>query len=187
MRPDIVAQADFHSADLAGRSFEDVVFWKGNFASTKWRGASCVNAVFDHGDFTLANVADGVFRDVRFKGCKLVGVDFRKCRTALLVIAFEDCLLDMCLFDRLSLAGTCFRSCVARDCHFDGADLQRADFHGTDLERSSFDGADLRHADFTGAKNYAIDPRHTNVQGAAFSLPEAISLLAAFDVNLRGE
>lgn len=186
MKSELIPDVDYRKADLSSRSFSDTTFWKGSFASADLRGAEVSGVTFDGCDLSLVQLANCALRDARFKKCKLIGVDFRKCNVNLgITVAFEGCLIDTCNFSQLKLAGTPFKDCVIRDSSFVETDLQKADFGGADLPNTVFHHADLRQANFAGAQNYAIDPSGTKIKGAKFRLPEAVSLLRAFGIELE--
>jgi uncharacterized protein YjbI with pentapeptide repeats len=68
---------------------------------------------------------------------------------------------------------------------FSGATLEGAAFVDSDLSGARFVRTRLSGADFRSARNYRIDPTANRLAGARFSLPEAISLLGAFDIVLE--
>jgi hypothetical protein len=54
------------------------------------------------------------------------------------------------------------------------------------FKRSSFFlDTNLSYADFSKAVNYVIDPRANRLKKTVFSMPEAMSLLSAFDIILK--
>jgi len=80
------------------------------------------------------------------------------------------------------LRGIHIEYCVAHEVDLAEADLADGDFRGTDFLNSKFLHTNLTKANFTDARNYTINPISTTVKKAKFSLPEAISLLRAFDI-----
>ncbi len=141
---------------------------------------------FEHCQFVATNMADVRLMDVAFENCKLSGVDFRKCRAFPSVdMRFTDCVLDGCNFSELILKNQSFVSCDLRRCTFVRADLTGADFSHSNLTESLFHSCNLTRADFSRARNYAIDPNGNVITKAKFSLPEAVSLLRGFDIELR--
>jgi len=59
-----------------------------------------------------------------------------------------------------------------------------ADFRETDLEGNIFHHADLSKADFRDVKNYSINPQSNILKKARFSIPEVLSLLNFFDIQI---
>ena len=68
---------------------------------------------------------------------------------------------------------------------FSDCNLTEADFAGTDLESARFSNCDLTLANFKEARNYYIDIQHNKVKKTKFSLPEALRLLDAFDIEVE--
>lgn len=59
-----------------------------------------------------------------------------------------------------------------------------ADFKGTELHETEFYQCDLRKADFRDAAGYKVDILDCRLNGAKFSLPEAVNLLADLKIKL---
>ena len=76
--------------------------------------------------------------------------------------------------------------CCAR-CGLPGSESGGREFFWTDLSESLFGETDLTGADFREVRNYRIDPRRNTLAGARFSLPEALALLYALDIEIGGE
>ena len=75
--------------------------------------------------------------------------------------------------------------CIAREVDFTGTNLTRANLAKTDFLGSRFADTNLSYADLSKARNYAIDPRANRLKKTVFSMPEAVSLLSAFDIVLK--
>ncbi len=84
----------------------------------------------------------------------------------------------------LSLPKMRIEECIIRDVDFREADMTSASFTGSDLTESLFGSTTLKNADFRGARNYQIDPLRNTITGAKFSLPEALSLLYALEIEI---
>ena len=154
----------YQAKDLAGEILEEVTFETCSFIATDLTG-------------TRVN-------EVVFEGCKLVGVDFRKCK-GFLDMKFYNCVMDGCNFSDLVLKDQMFVSCELRRCTLLRTDLTGADFSHTDLTETLIHECTLVRTDFSRAKNYAIDPRGNKLGKTKFSLPEAVSLLRGFDIELK--
>lgn len=141
---------------------------------------------FEHCQFVGANMTGVQLVDVVFENCKLAGIDFRKCRAFPSIdMRFVDCVLDGCNFSDLVLKNQSFVGCDLRRCTFVRTDLSGADFSHSDLTESLFHACDLTRADFSRSRNYAIDPVGNKITKARFSLPEAVSLLRGFDIEIK--
>lgn len=87
-------------------------------------------------------------------------------------------------FSDLKMKRASFAGCKVKECSFNETYLSEADFRGADLEESIFHHADLSHADFRDAKNYSIDPQSNTLKKARFSIPEVLSLLKFYDIQI---
>lgn len=134
----------------------------------------------------MAKVVDSVFHDVRFEECRLLGVDFgRASRKLPLRLEFVRCDLSYASFAETPVKDLRIEDSTVRDADFTKAAIAGAVLSGADLAGAVFRAADLRKADLRTARGYTIDPKETRLEGAKFSLPEALSLLAAFGVELE--
>lgn len=124
------------------------------------------------------------FKEARFVGCKLVGINWAAC-AAFENPDFQDCKLDLSTFQGLPLKNLKCLECTANEVDFSGAHLAGADFSGTLLRGSSFNGADLSAADFRGAKEYSINPLTCKVKGARFRYPDVTTLLSALGIKVE--
>jgi uncharacterized protein YjbI with pentapeptide repeats len=84
----------------------------------------------------------------------------------------------------MKLKGTKFVNCKIIECDFVDSDLSNADFSFSDLSGSSFNKTNLSFANFCNSKNYLINPNENFFHKTKFSLPEAVSLLGAFDIEI---
>lgn len=156
---------EFGAADLSSSSFLDCRFDSCSFAATK----------LDHCHF----------KGVHFKDCKFVGINFCRVEAFLLQWSFGACKLEFCQFGGLKMAHSEFEQCVLLECDFVNADLRESSLCGCELRGSKFHHTQLEKADLSGARNYQIDPSSNRIKGAKFSYPEALNLLAAFEITIE--
>ena len=90
----------------------------------------------------------------------------------------------MCNFSNLKMNDMSFDGSNIIDCDFYGAYLNKASFHGCELKGTLFENCDLRQADFRNATAYTIDPLQNKVKKARFSMPEVLSFLAPYDLEI---
>lgn len=102
-----------------------------------------------------------------------------------MTLAFHTCNVSHSMFQQLALPKLKLTECTAREVDFTDANLKEGDFVQADFLGSRFANTNLSGADFTNAVNYAIDPTANRLKKAVFTLPEAMSLLAAFDIVLK--
>jgi fluoroquinolone resistance protein len=90
----------------------------------------------------------------------------------------------MSSFSDLDLKNLNFNNCKIFDCDFFNTNLTKANFEDSDLKKSRFQNSNLSFASFKNAKNYNINPNQNKFLKTKFSLPEAISLLDNFNIEL---
>lgn len=190
----------FGAAEYVDRTFCDVACQQGHFAQMEF--ANCIlercrlsGGVFDSCrfeactfkdcDLSVIKLPNTALVDVRFEGCKMIGIDWTLLNPRFLRMGFDRCLLSNSTFARMDLRGLTLTACTCHDCDFLGAKLGGAICRNTDFAKSRFVQTDLSHADFSGAVRYLIDPTMNTVKGAIFSLPEAVSLLRGLGVVIR--
>lgn len=88
------------------------------------------------------------------------------------------------IFEKMSMRKFVFKSNSLLECLFSECDLRESDFSECSLDRTDFLKCDLRKADFRGASGYAPDIFSCKMKGAAFSSPEALSLLRALEIKI---
>ena len=97
---------------------------------------------------------------------------------------FEDSLISICIFSNLDLQNTRFYNCQVKSCDFAKTNLKNVNFEDSDLEDSIFENTNLSFASFKNAKNYRIDPNQNLLKKTKFSIPEVISLLKVYDIEI---
>lgn len=182
---------ELKAGQVVGGEFYDCSFEACSFIGTSFEKCRFVNCAFTDCDLSLIQVPGCSFTATRFEKSKLVGIDWTRAlwpeHTLDGAIGFSGCALSHSTFIGLNLPGIRIRDCTAVDVDFREARLAEVDFGGTTLSESLFLGTDLHGADFSQARDYRIDARENKIQGAQFSLPEALSLLYSLDIVLVGE
>jgi len=160
-----------------------------DFSESIFRGCKFINC-----NLSLINLINVNFSDVTFLNCKLVGVDWtvidwrkqppKRGKRIRFPISFDNCILDYSTFIGLDLYYVLFNDSMLREVSFADANLEYAKFINTDLTGSIFRDTILGQADFTTAINYTIDACNNSMRGAKFSLPEAINLVYALEIEI---
>jgi uncharacterized protein YjbI with pentapeptide repeats len=114
-----------------------------------------------------------------------MGLDFSKCNDFLLSIGFEDSFISYSVFSDMNLGNTSFAGCQVYDCDFVNTNLKNASFEGSDLRNSLFRNTNLSFTSFRNARNYDIDPNNNFLKKTKFSIPEVISLLKGYDIEIE--
>ncbi len=179
---------DYRSATIADKEFEGCSFQNCKFAQTAWDGCRFRDCTFTNCGLYLATVKNCVFNAVSFEKCEAVYINWTAAawtKAGLLrLVHFENSDVSHSTFIGLLLPKMRLIKSKAIDVEFSEAKLAGGDFHETDFADSRFLNCDLTGANFTNAVNYAISPLVNKVKGATFSLPQALSLLAALEIKL---
>lgn len=176
---------DLSGFDFAGKDFYRCTFQRAKLDKSRWRRARLEECVFDECDLTHMVPAEVRAHGVRFRGCKLMGVEWSA--TSLdPQLSFEGCDLRYATFLGVNLRRTSFRACNAAESTFVDADLTEADFADVDLSGATFQGVTLAHADFTSARGAFFDPAKNRVKDARIGLESAALLATFFGMDVRG-
>ena len=155
---------DFSYADLSGRVFSD--------------------CLFEDCNLSLATVDNTGLQNVRFRHCKLSGVNFTKSQDFLLEMHFDGCMLDNAVFFRKKNKKANFTDCSMVETDFTEADLTDAKFNNCNLNRAFFSQTILKNADFRTSYNFTIDPDSNFIKKARFSVQGLPGLLAKYDIRI---
>lgn len=170
--------------ELREIEFFDCRFDGCRFVESVFRQCCFEQCVFEKCDLSVMKPLDSRFTGVRFERSKLLGVDWTLAATPA-TLAFHGCNVSHSLFQRLALPKLELTECTAREVDFTGANLTKAALARTDFLDSRFADTNLSGADLSHAINYAIDPTANRLKKTVFTLPEALSLLRAFDIVLK--
>jgi uncharacterized protein YjbI with pentapeptide repeats len=132
------------------------------------------HCTFGKCDLSNLNPMNSEFFDVKFNGCKAIGIDW----TRALIFkdnSLTDCLVNYSNFRFRKMQGFVLKKCEAKEVDFIETDITGANFRHTDFENATFFKTNLTKADFTGAVNYGIDVTNNVLKEARFSLPEAFA------------
>lgn len=167
---------------VAGCDIEDEVFTGLQLISTDLRASKIVDCEFNDCVLNAIDLKDANLQ-ARFVNCKIQGINFFTAKRTFLSLSFERCLIRFSSFAELTLNSTSFENCTLEQVDFADAKLVSTKFNGATFEECVFKNTDLSKADFRGARGYQIDPRLNKLAKARFDLPEAISLLAPFNIR----
>ncbi len=165
---------------LADREFEQCEFLHCNLSSSDFSRTRFIDCTFADCDLSLIKLTDAALRGATFKDCKLLGVDFGRCKELFFKVAFDRCALDHASFHQRKMEGTRFLRCSMKGTDLEGARLGKASFEHCDLDQATFVDTDLRTADLSTAYNLALDPDRNKIKGARFSMEGALALLGKY-------
>ncbi len=171
---------------LHHKTFDHCTFSRCSFSETIFEGCTFRECTFTDCTLRFIHVPGSRFVEVKFEKCDVTYVNWTEgswAKSGLInLLTFVECDLSHATFIGLALKKLALIKCVAHDVDFTEADLTRAVCTDTDFSESRFLNTNLTEADFTNASGYAISPLVCKVKKAKFSLPQALSLLAALEI-----
>ncbi len=173
---------DFSKETLEQADYEQCTFSRCEFTEVSLNNLAFIECSFLNSNLSNTKVEAASFRDVKFLGCKLTGVDFSLCNPSMISLDFEDCVLDYVSLARLHLKKISFRNCSMIRTFFDDADLSSSKFISCNLENAVFIGTKLEQADLSTSYNYIIDPEKNKIKKAKFSSSGVPGLLTKYDI-----
>ncbi len=176
---------DFSLQPLPKGNYENCRFTTCSFNKADLRDISFIDCRFESCDFSNALLENTALRGVRFISCKMLGLHFEDCNEMFLEMGFEDCILGMSTFYKVSLQATVFERCDLRENDFTGADLSKAVFSDCDLLGARFESTTLLGSDLRTARNFSIDPENNRIRGACFSRANLDGLLGRYEIIIK--
>lgn len=168
-----------------GKEYEAETFKDIDLTGTSFKNSKFIECTFENCNLSNIDLNDTKFKDIRFRNCKIMGLDFSKCNKFMLSIGFEGSFISYSVFSDMNLENTDLINCQIQDCDFVNTNLKNANFEGSDLKNSLFRNTNLSFASFKNARNYNIDPNHNFLKRTKFSVPEVLSLLNIYDLDIE--
>lgn len=170
------------------KEFDHCTFVRCSLSETAFNYCTFRDCMFKDCDLRLIHVKGSAFINVKFEGSEVSYVNWTEgawAKTGLLnSISFARCNISYCTFIGLTLKSFAATGCTAHDVDFSETNLTGAILTDTDFSESRFLHTNLSGADLTSATGYAISPLDNQIKKAKFSLPQALSLLAALDIEI---
>ncbi len=173
---------NYAEKELVGREFDYCNFKQVDFSNCKIQNCIFSDCVLEDCNLSLAQLINTGLSSVKFKNCKLLGVDFIKVRDFSFAVSFDHCILDYASFSRKKLRNTIFKKCRMQEVSFQESDLTGSIFADCDLSRTSFNDTILNEVDFTSAYNFSIDPERNKIKKAKFSVAGLQGLLEKYNL-----
>lgn len=178
----------FENVDCA-TSITGLQFYKCVFINCSFQGVRFSDCSFDECHFLRCNLSlvemnGAQFSGVAFEDCKMLGINWSG-TGGFLSASYSGCIMDHNVFADMNLSKYVFTSCSFVSATFSNTKLMRAVFDDCDLHQCMFHKADLSRASFVTSRNYYMNAETNTLHKTAFSLPEAVSLLANLDIVLK--
>jgi fluoroquinolone resistance protein len=175
---------------LEEKIFESCRFEGCHFVETDFQRCQFIDCEFINCNLSNAKIKNCLFSEIVFDGCKLIGMNWTEVKWPLVKLTspvkFYKSNLDDCSFFELDLSELTMEFCLAKRVDFRGSNLSHGSFVETDFEGALFLGTNIELCNFSDAVNYVIDPMQNKIKKAKFSMPEAMNLLLAFEIEVEG-
>jgi fluoroquinolone resistance protein len=175
---------DFKVVPLLRGEYENCVFTNCDLSGCDLSEVQFTSCEFTDCNLSMAKLSKTAFRDVRFKGCKMLGLRFDDCSKFALSFTFDGCTLDHSSFYQAKIKQTVFRNSQLQEVDLTECDLAGAVFDNCNLVGATFDNTILEKADMRGALNYAIDPEKNKIKKAKFALSQVAGLLYKYNIEI---
>ncbi len=173
---------DVTKTPLEKGEFENCTFTNCDFSSGNLSDFKFIDCEFQDCNLSLALLHGTAFRNVVFKECKMLGLQFENCNDFGLSFSFENCQLNHSTFFQMNIKKTIFKNCILQEVDFSESNLTSVLFGDCDLSRSIFKNCILDKADFRTAFNYSLDPQENSLRKTRFSSNGLQGLLDQYDL-----
>ena len=170
---------------VLNKTYTDCRFENCKFIETDFSYSTFEDCLLENCNLSLTIFNEAKLRNVIFENCKLVGLNFKQCDRFIFEIHFKKCLIQRCNFSMMELRKCLFKESRIFECDFVRTKLIGADFRRSELTDTVFEGSDLSKANFEDAVRYNINPLNNKIAGAKFCMPDVVSLLNTFDIEIK--
>lgn len=174
---------DLSESELKEKEFTGCSFEKVNFEKAKLKYVRFENCTFKNCNLGLVKLTGSRFIDCEFFDCKMIGINWTEVEEPV-KIKIENSKIDYSIFFAMDLRRIEITECEAREVNFENADISKGKFNGTNFISSKFKNTNLSASDFREAMNYDINPEFNKIKKAKFSMPEVMTLLQCFDIEI---
>jgi fluoroquinolone resistance protein len=176
---------DYSEKSLPKGDYESCLFMNCIFSNAHLADINFSDCEFRDCDLSLGNLNNASIRDVTFKGCKLLGIQFGKCNSFIFSPHFENCNLNHSSFYKLQAKKIRFSNCSLLETDFTEADMSTSVFDNCNLAGAVFEYSILEKVDFRSASNYMINPETNRIKKAKFSASGIAGLLYQHDIEIE--
>ena len=162
--------------------YEACQFQNCNMSNLDLTGYIFIDCTFENSNLSLVKLHNTILRDIQFKGCKMIGLQFCDANDFGLAVQFEDCILTNASFYKTKLKKTKFIGSKLNEVDFTESDLAAAVFTNSDLSNAIFSFTNLEQADFRGAIHYTIDPEDNKLKKSKHNMDGLVGLMLKYGI-----
>lgn len=178
-------QIDYSEKVLRNREFVRCHFIGCDFSKADLRTNDFEDCTFETCNLTMVNLQGVGLRNILFKDCKVMGIDFSALNKFMFSFSFENCQLNYSIFYRTKLKKMKFVNSSLREVDFSEADLSDSTFSKCDLLGATFSGTNLEKVDFRTATNVILDPDNNKMKKAKFTIHQLEFLLSKYQLDIE--
>lgn len=175
---------DFREQMPEPADYENCTFINCTFSDVNLSESVFEECDFEQCDLSNARLVQTAFKNVHFKSCKLIGLQFDTCNQFLLEFRFEECILNYASFYGLKIPKSYFSACSLLETDFRESDLAKAVFSACQLGGAMFENTNLQGADMRNNKDITLSPELNHIWGAKFSLENLPGLLQKYNIKV---
>ena len=186
---DIFEDKEFNHIDLTTKGlpkgeYENCQFTNCNLSGLDLSGFVFINSRFYGCDLGLIKLHNTILRDIHFKDCKMIGLQFGDTNEFGLTVSFDSCILTNASFYKTKIKKTKFINSKITEVDFTETDLTESIFDHCDLTGAIFSSTNVEKVDFTSSYNYTINPEENKIKKSKHSQSQLGGLLTKFDIKI---
>jgi uncharacterized protein YjbI with pentapeptide repeats len=175
---------NYSEKTVTGMEFHGCTFKKCEFSNSRFANNKFLECSFDSCNLSMMSLQGSIVNDVKFKNCKILGVNFSECHNLLFSVMFDGCILDYASFMSKKMVKTKFKKTSLKETTFSLANITGSIFDECDLYGTVFNRTDLSSVNFSTSFNYTIDPELNNIKKAIFSADGIPGLLSKYQIKI---
>lgn len=189
-----VAGADWEGRTLTDEKHEHVLFTDMDLTEATLQGMVFNECTFRRVQFNCSVHRDGAFVNCTFANCSFFETSFTECK--LLGSTFDRCTFDLMRVSGGNWAHVGMAGAVLSKASFEGVRLREADLTGAqciggvlrecDLTAAWLTGAVLNECDLRGSELAGIEPESVSLRGTIVNVEQAVMIVEALGLEVRG-
>jgi len=175
---------DFTQQAFAIGDYENCRFIQCNFSAIDVSDCKFADCEFIGCNLSMTKLNRTAFRDVVFKECKMLGLQFDRCSQFGLSFTVDQCNLNHCSFYETILKKSKWSNSQFHEADFTSCDLSGSVLDACDFLHAHFERTNLEKADLRSSFHYSIHPASNRIKKAKFSLSASAGLLEQYDIEI---
>ncbi len=176
---------DFTTQPFPKGEYESCVFINCNLSQLDLAHYTFIDCSFTGSNLSLLKLNNTILRDIVFKDCKMIGLQFCDANAFGLAFSFDNCILTNASFYKTKIKKTNFNHSKLTEVDFTECDLTESVLNGCDLSGAIFSFSILERVDFRNAFNYAIDPEKNKIKKSKHSSTQLGGLLEKYGLIIE--